>query len=250
MLEFTHPVSRETLIIKELLHQREAAANKLGEARSSTGEVRVLLEGGLKTDSNGGRPPFNESIMGFAYYNYATGGPKNYKTLVANSIGENKLPSLSTVKRYSRGKQTIEEGQLQVESIKTALVKQGLPLAVWLSEDDTKIKSELVYNSKTNEIMGLDLPIGVDGLPVTGAFKFTSVSAALSHVRNNPMSTYLKIVTCVCLQEDGYKFVVLAYGTSSGGEGGQTAGVKTRWKTIILAFESAGIKVYGKLRFF
>lgn len=251
MLEYTFPTTREDLVIKELLQQRVASAtDKLGEQRTGTdkGQVRVELEGGSKTLSTGGRPPFNESIMQFAYYQYAIGGAKLYETLVSNSNGKEKLPSLRTVKRYGIDKAEVLEGVLQVEKIKISLLQQGLPLAVWLSEDDTKVISELKYSSKTNEIIGLDLPIGDDGLPITGAFKFTSVKAALSHVKNNPMSSYLKVVACRVLQKDAYKFIVLAYGTSAGGIGGQTAGVKMRWGTIIKALNYVDINVHGMFR--
>lgn len=250
-MEYMDATTSGALVIKELLSQRKSSTTEklMTQAAQVTeatpGLIRVELKGGTKLPSTGGRKAFIEDVVRFGYYEFATGGPKAYKALVNNSKGE--LPSLAKVRKYGQGKPSINEGELQIEWVKNALALRGLPSAVWLSEDDTKLASVLKYNSKSNEIIGLDLPIGDDGLPITGSYKFTSVKTAMTHIKNNPMSAYLKLVACRVLQKDAYKFIILAYGTSSGGVGGQTAGVKMRWKTISDALNCAGIKVYGEL---
>lgn len=251
MLEFLEPTDRATLIIKELLTQRNLMSQSLEAQPPLQARLQVSPgESSFQAPKGRGRPAFVESVMEFAYYIYGTGGVKTYETLLANSRGDSKLPSLSAVKKFGMKQPNITEGELQLDSLKNALISRGLPLSVWLSEDDTKLLSVLKYNSKTNEIIGLDLPIGDNGMPITGSYRFTSIKTAMACIKKNPMSTYLKLVVARALQKDGYKFMLLAYGTSAGGAGGQTAGVKLRWKTIIDALQSAGIGVYGNFWLF
>lgn len=246
MLEYVQPTTRDALLLKELSTQRAASVAEIRAGLTAQPTQALLLSSSPLESPTFGRPAYKESIKKFAYYEYATAGRKAYRTLEAN-FGKNcKLPCLSTVKNYGSGQPCVAEGELQVECIKKALIARGLPLDVWVSEDDTKLASVLKYASKSNDIIGLDLPIGENGLPLTGAFKFTTLKTAMMHVNSNPMSSYLKIVVCRPLQKDAYKFLLLAYGTSAGGPGGQTEGVKARWETIRDALESVGIKVHGK----
>lgn len=248
MLEYVQPTTRDALLLKGLLEQRAAstAENLTRQATQPLPDQLFFGNGESSFDNVGGRKSYKKSVVKFGYYSYATGGVKLYNTLVANTSGETKLPSLATVKRFGADQPSIVEGELQVDHIKNTLIARGLPLAVWVSEDDTKVQSVLKYSSRTNEIVGLDLPIGEDGLPVTGSYKFTSITTAMQHIKNNPMSTYLKTVICRALHKDSYKFLLLAYGTSSGSPGGQTAGVRMRWKSIVDALEAVDIKACGK----
>lgn len=225
MLEFLQPTTRDALIIKELLSQRNSSSQLLEPQLPLQGHLQLGAgESSSQAPKGPGRPAFKESFVKFAYYIYATGGVKAYEALSANCKGDSKLPSLPTVKRFAMKQPSITEGELQLDSLKNALISRGLPLSVWLSEDDTKLLSELKYNSRTNEIIGLNLPIGNNGMPITGSYRFTSIKTAMKCIKKNSMSTYLKLVVARCLQKDAYKFMLLAYGTSAGGTGGQTDG--------------------------
>lgn len=125
MLEFLQPTDRDTLIIKELLAQRDSFSQLL-EAQPPL-EARLRLSPGespFQPPKGRGRPPFAESVIKFAYYIYATGGVKAYDTLLANSRGDSKLPSLSAVKKFGMKQPSITEGELQLDSLKNAVTSK------------------------------------------------------------------------------------------------------------------------------
>lgn len=111
-------------------------------------------------------------------------GPYAYDTLQKNL--ELALPSLSSLNRYiKRANHHLVEGELRTIELLKFLELRDLPLAVSLSEDATSIEGRPQYDSKTNQIMGLVLPINkCNGMPIPKSYPARSADEMASYFLN------------------------------------------------------------------
>lgn len=105
------------------------------------------------------------------------------------------LPILSTVQKTLSKRIRTEEGRFRFKEIKQRMVENGEELHVVISEDDTKISERLRYDNRTDEVLGLQLPLDDDGKPISGSLKFTSLAAVQAYIAKYPRTTYAKLMT-------------------------------------------------------
>lgn len=62
-------------------------------------------------------------------------------------------------------KQRIKEGELRCQDLKDYLTKINAPLTVYISEDASGIIKKVVYDARSNQLIGLVLPTNQYGMP-------------------------------------------------------------------------------------
>lgn len=242
--EFALNCSRDQIVIKQLIQnnarfRKHIEDNRAREMFDQPHFLQQLLSQSIKNSGKRSNR-YDEYMKDVGLYLFIIAGPLAYETLQKNLP----LPSKSTVKRQLGKEVPLREGALQVNQIKEQLDKLKLPLFVWAAEDDTKIQVRLRYNIENNTIMGLELPLDRDGMPIESSFKFTTIAAVREYIEEFPKSSYAKLVTCKSLHADSKTFVVIVYGTSGTD---QSSGVKMRWEYIFNAFREVGITLIGNL---
>ncbi|KAF5281748.1 hypothetical protein FQR65_LT14543 [Abscondita terminalis] len=143
------------------------------KVEDSKGLFMLLKETALRNNdvgSNnlGNNNKYEVSLKWFATYLYLVGGRLLYESLQANL--KNLLPSISTIQRSMKTNKFYNEGVFYFDKLKEFLIKRELPLAVWISEDGTKIIGRIQYCPVTNKIVGFVLPLDENGFPRTESF--------------------------------------------------------------------------------
>ena len=145
-------------------------------------------------------------------YYYMLGGRIVYDSLSKNLS----LPSVATMKKFiGKDLLPIAEGCLRANQLKNYLVDRKYPLKVLISEDVTKINSRVQYDSKSNQIVGLVLPMNSNSMLVSYSFKATSASIMENHIKNNPVSSVLYTILAQPITKDAASFCVNIYGTDN-----------------------------------
>lgn len=77
------------------------------------------------------------------------------------------------VKSLAKVRDLVEEGALRFDELRAYLDKHNLPKVIIISEDGTRIRIiwSVVYDPKTNRIVGLVGKLDQNGLPDTSPFK-------------------------------------------------------------------------------
>lgn len=153
------------------------------------------------------------------------------------------LPSLSTIKRLLSSKASLEEGEFRFDFIAAEILRKGEQPFVICSEDDTKISERIVYDSASDQIMGLLLPLD-DGIPTRGSFKFTTLKAVQDYTKANPLSTYAKLMTIRSLTPNSTTHHLVIYGTKGSDK---ATDIRMRWEYVCSEFLKLGIIVLCEL---
>lgn len=247
--EFATNCSRDQLIIAQLIRndkafRKEIEDNKARETLEQPNFLCHLLSQSLRKAKSGNRLyRYDRYMKEVGLYLFILAGPLAYETLQKNLP----LPSIATVKRLLGAENKMREGELQVDAIKKQIDKLGLPPFIWAAEDDTRMQTRLRYNIEDDTIVGLELPLDNNGVPIASFFKFTSISAVRAYIKKYRKTSYAKLVTCKSLSPGSKTFVVVVYGTTGTD---QSAGVMKRWSYIHKAFRDVGLTVMGKKFFF
>lgn len=100
---------------------------------------------------------------------------------------------------------------------------------MWLSEDDTGVVSKIEYDSASDELVGLVLPLNrTTGMPICHTFTAKSAQEIAQHMGKS-MSTHVYIVMAQPLKENIPPFLLLMFGTDNKFK---TLSVLQRWKYI------------------
>lgn len=112
-------------------------------------------------------------------------------------------------------KQRIVESELRCGSLATYLEKFNLKKIVWLCEDATGINAKIEYDSSTNQIVGLVLPINdVTGIPESLTFLANSVDDIKKYTKK-PVSKLIYAVLAQPLHPGVPPFVLQMFGTDN-----------------------------------
>lgn len=118
------------------------------------------------------------------------------------------------MKYIDRSKTRIIEGRLRTEELSQYLDKMGTAKSVWLSEDATAIISRVKYDPKTNQMIGLLLPLDKDnGCPIPFSFLATDADTIEKFLKQ-PMSHSVYLVMAQALDEKVPPFVLQMFGTT------------------------------------
>lgn len=203
--------------------------------------MRKLLMQALKNSAqNNHGKLYDEFILRASTYMWITMGRQAYETLRLNTP----LPSIPTLQRYLGKEDPIIEGQLQTESIVDEIKNRNLSTWVWGAEDDTKLQEALKYDSKTNTIIGLQLPYDENGMPKLNFFKFSSMSVAFKYIQENRVAPYLKLISLRSLHPDSSNFILALWGTSGTDK---HTDVLIRWEYYKKILRENGLDLIGNV---
>lgn len=134
---------------------------------------------------------YTEAMKMFSSLSYLQAGAGFYKILAANSA----FPSLSTVAQYNRGFcSRLKSGMLDLEGFKQYCEEVGATCAV-ISEDASRLKSNIPYDSTSNELVGLVSPNDhITGLPLQEDFKVKKPSDILQYLQNFKRAKFVLII--------------------------------------------------------
>lgn len=201
---------------------------------------RLLSNAQQNSDRKKGGYRFDAEIQKFSMYLRMIMGPLAYQTLQANLVGA--IPSLPSVNRYIRASHYhITEGVLRTEELRNYLNERNLPNVVCLSEDATRVVGRVQYDSRTNQIVGLTLPINCKtGLPIPFAFPAKSATEMLNHFKTGTVSTNLIVIMAQPVEKTALPFCLLLFGSDSKYS---AIDVKHRWMYVKNELDKIGISV-------
>lgn len=140
------------------------------------------------------------------------------------------------VKYIHEHKKKIIEGKLRCEELSVYLEKINAPKIVWLSEDGTGINSKVVYDSSTNQLVGIVLPLDGKGMPICLSFRANSINDIESHMEKSK-SSLAYIIMAQPIKAKSAPFVLQIFGTDNRFS---ASDVLNRWK-----FTESELKKYG-----
>lgn len=185
---------------------------------------------------------YDSELMSFCVRQKILGGNLLYRTLKNNA--EDALPSPSAVNnKLQKMRNSITEGMLRHEELRTYLESLKLPMIVSLSEDATNVTGLIEYSPKFNQIVGFVPPLKKNvGMPEVLPYAATS-AAAMESIMLDPnvaVSNMVNIVMAQPLSLDAPAFCLLIYG----GNGNFTKeDVVRRWSHITKELANVGIEV-------
>lgn len=134
---------------------------------------------------------------------------------------------LYIVNHILRDKERVLEGELRCQQLVKHLERINAPKAVFLSEDGSGIVKRVVYDSHTNQLIGLVLPLNKkNGMPELFTYQAKS-REAIQQLMELPQSTHVYIVVAQPLNENGIPFILQIFSTNNQFE---SADVLKRWK--------------------
>lgn len=191
-----------------------------------------------KKDKLGKR--YDSTIKMFSTYLFLIGGRLLYETLQLNLP----LPSTTTVLRCLKERgPDIREGEFRTAELKDFLVQNNLPMKIWLSEDATRITGKIQFDSNSNQIVGLVLPVNPNnGCPTTLAFPASSAKVIEEHIKNNVPASLAYVIMAQPLADKAPSFCFCIYGTDNKFK---SEDVLARWKRIREETSKSGIEIMG-----
>lgn len=109
----------------------------------------------------------------------------------------------------------IREGEFRFAELKTYLQERSLPMAVWISEDGTRITCRVQYNSRFNQVVGFVLPFDDNGLPIVGTFAATSSEKIREYFQSGRIANYVYVIIAQSLQEGVPAFCFSFFGSDN-----------------------------------
>lgn len=161
-----------------------------------------------------------------------------YETLYANLP----LPSLSTISRtIGNSVCDIPEGIFRAKDLKEFLVTINLPLAVWISEDATRITGRVQYDVRSNQLVGFVLPLN-NGIPITGTYTASSAAKIQDSFQSGIVASLAYVFIAQPIIANAPSFCLCLFGTDNKFYG---TDVLKRWKYMIECLRAEGISVLG-----
>lgn len=130
------------------------------------------------------------------------------------------------MKRIFNHKERLIEGELRCQQLVEHLERTNSPKSIFLSEDGSGIIQKVVYDSHTDQLIGLVLPLQEEnGMPIMCSFKAESAEMIKRHLEQ-PKSTLVYIVVAQPLGPSKVPFILQIFGTDNKF---QTPDVLKRW---------------------
>lgn len=204
------------------------------------------------TDKHANTARFSDDIKYFATYIYLLCGKACYETLSANlpfpkadtirkCIKSNRISHYSddltdaniffSVKYIRDSKAKIIEGQLRIEELVEYLKSINAKKHIFIAEDASGIIDKINYDPKTNQLVGLVLPIvSKTGMPKPFSFIATSATEIERIMELHAKSTLIYLVLAQPLIEHAPPFVLQVFGTDNKFT---SVNVISRWMYIV-----------------
>lgn len=120
------------------------------------------------------------------------------------------------VKYINQDKEKIIEGELRVKQLAEYLEKLKAPRKVWISEDGSGIVAKVSYDSSSNQLVGLVLPIDkTTGMPIRFTFSPHTVEDINQQITQNSKSTLVYVILAQPIVDHVPPFILQVYGTDN-----------------------------------
>lgn len=127
----------------------------------------------------------------------------------------NKLIEYFVVNRIHVHKERITEGKLRCKSLLEHLEKFKAPKTIFLSEDASGILKKVAFDSHSNQMIGLVLPLNEEnGMPKVKQF-LAETAEKMKEYLEMPQSSLVYIVTAQPLEENVPPFILQVFGTNN-----------------------------------
>lgn len=111
----------------------------------------------------------------------------------------------------NKNKRRIVEGKLRCEELAAYLNKIKAPKTVWLSEDASGIMPKICYDSTTNQMVGLVLPLDEQSMPILYSYKPKSIQD-IELFSKAQKSTQIYIVMAQPIKPNTPPFILQMFG--------------------------------------
>lgn len=119
------------------------------------------------------------------------------------------------VNRIHANKERILEGELRCKALHKYLEAIQAPMSVFLSEDASGIVKKVVFDSHTNQMIGIVLPFDLNtGMPCAWTF-MAETAEKMKEYLEKPQSTLVYIIAAQPLKENAAPFILQIYGTDN-----------------------------------
>lgn len=119
------------------------------------------------------------------------------------------------MKHIQKDKEEIIEGKLRCEQLVKHLERTKAPKAVFLCEDASGLVSKIVYDSATDQLIGLVLPLDTKtGIPKSFSFRAESPEMIRRYM-DLPKSKLVYVVAVKPLEENSVPFILQIFGTNN-----------------------------------
>lgn len=140
-----------------------------------------------------------------------------------------------TVGYIQKKKLQVFEGQLRIKELKAYLIKIKAPLCVWLSEDGSGIVPKVDYDAKSNQLVGLTLPINeLTGMPKQKSFLAISLQKIREYMQFGSKSTLIYMILAQPIKVKSPPFILQLFGTDNRFK---KTDVLNRWKYTKIELE-------------
>lgn len=134
------------------------------------------------------------------------------------------------MKHIHTDKDRVIEGELRCKQLVSHLERTKSPKAIFLSEDASGVNQKVVYDSHTNQMVGIVLPFeDTNGMPKLYSFQ-AKTEEAMRNYMSLPKSTLVYIVVAQPLQTGSPPFILQMFGTANQFK---TEDVMKRWRYIV-----------------
>lgn len=113
-------------------------------------------------------------------------------------------------------KEKIIEGELRCQQLAEYLKKLNAPNEVWLAEDGSGILDRVMYDSKTNQVIGLVLPLHkITGMPIMFSFTPQTANEIEDQIKMNSKSKNVYLILAQPILDNTPPFVLQVFGSDN-----------------------------------
>lgn len=105
---------------------------------------------------------------------------------------------------------------MRVQELANYIIKFDAPMKVWVTEDGSGIVPDVEYDTFSNQLVGLVLPINSDtGMPTPSVFGACTANDIERHLKNSSKSSLVYLIMAQPLKENVPPFVLALFGTDN-----------------------------------
>ncbi|KAK3909546.1 DNA gyrase inhibitor YacG [Frankliniella fusca] len=184
---------------------------------------------------------YDLDVKYFSCYIFILDGPMVYEFLSHNMIGA--MPSSSATEKFLlKSSEPVNEGQFRFSELHEFLMRNNLPLKVWISEDGTRILQKFSYDLKSNQIIGPTPPLADNGIPILNSFPAESAAMIATHFLKGEPASSTYATMAQPLQKGSPSFCLSIFGTNNKFT---SEHVYKRWIYVKDNLSKLGIEVLG-----
>lgn len=224
-------------------HTSDANRASISNEDVFVSELTACFNQNVKRFKEGHR--YTEDMKLYAAYTRMLSGKLAYQTFKANA--QHAVPSDRAVTGYIGSMATNAiEGVLRSDELLKYLNDLQQLKIVALSEDATRITNRIQYDPQTNQLVGFVLPLGENGMPITGCNQARSASEMekcfydVLTRKEKKRATYVNVVMAQPLATGVPAFCLLVFGSDAKYT---TKDISKRWHYIKNELEKKGIEV-------